>query len=389
MIALDLFEYDTQNQLVLDTTKYVNSNVECIIRVLIDLLEDNNDFDADDFLPYNNLRIQNEQWVEMVYDLYDIVRSDVIRHYIKPKYEYLLYVILQWWEDCSDSAEELLPQKLDCTLSAQIQSVYTGEDGFNGVLKSITNFDDYYYILFADHDFLPRSLENLTVIYLNNPLFFNEFFAGIDLKEYQELMPKDLQEQFIEISGTLDKVKKTTFREEDLLNSLLFCCERIQSNHSFKDFSEDSLNDIVRDLLDAQNYNVRDQTRQGTSSSGIQSGEVDILIRKDGLPYAVFEALKLSSVDTAYISEHIDKIYNYDTSGNTCNFIVSYVKTKNFGTFWDKYKSFVMSYSYPFTASNLEYFPDKQYSELRYAMTPLNRNGVLTKLYHISVHIAD
>lgn len=389
MIALDLFEYDTQNQLIWDITKYANSNVECIVRVLIDLLEDNNDFDADDFLPYNNLRIKNEQWVEMVYDLYDIVRSDVIRNYIKPKYEYLLYVILQWWEDCSDSAEELLPQKLDCTLLVQIQSAYTGEDGFNGVLKSITNFDDYYYILFADHDFLPRSLENLTVIYLNNPPFFNEFFAGIDLKEYQELMPKDLQEQFIELSDALDKVKKTNFCEEDLLNSLLFCCERIQSNNSFKDFSEDSLNDIVRDLLNAQNYNVRDQTRQGTSSSGIQSGEVDILIRKDELPFAVFEALKLSSVDTAYISEHIDKIYSYDTSGNTCNFIVSYVKTKNFGTFWDKYKNFVASYSYPFPAFNLECFPDKQYSELRYAMTPLNRNGILTKLYHISVHIAD
>jgi len=86
LLPLDLFDNDSLTDLERKITKYVNKNLECIIRVLLDFLEDNNGFTSEDFLPYNNLKIDNKTWIEMVYDLYDIVRSDVIRNYIKPKY---------------------------------------------------------------------------------------------------------------------------------------------------------------------------------------------------------------------------------------------------------------------------------------------------------------
>jgi len=88
LLSLDLFDNSSLTDLERSIIKYVNKNVECIIRVLLDLLEDNNDFTPEDFLPYNNLRIDNDIWNDMVYDLYDIIRSDVIREYIKPKYEF-------------------------------------------------------------------------------------------------------------------------------------------------------------------------------------------------------------------------------------------------------------------------------------------------------------
>lgn len=146
-------------------------NVECIIRVLLDYLEDNNDFTAEDFLPYNNLRIDNGTWNEMVYDLYDIIRSSIIKEYIKPKYEYLLYVILQWWDDCTDDPDDLLENKLDSNLEVKIKEAYTSEDGDNYILKAITDFEEYYYILFADHDFL----ESMIIIYLRNPERFKSY----------------------------------------------------------------------------------------------------------------------------------------------------------------------------------------------------------------------
>lgn len=40
-----------------------------------------------------------------VYELYELICSANIRDYIKPKYEYLLYAILGWLEDCADSEE--------------------------------------------------------------------------------------------------------------------------------------------------------------------------------------------------------------------------------------------------------------------------------------------
>lgn len=323
LLALDLFDHTSLTDLERNITKYVNKNVECIIRVLLDFLEDNNDFTPEDFLPYNNLRIDNDTWNEMVYDLYDIIRSDVIREYIKPKYEFLLYVILQWWEDCTDDPDDLLESKLDSNLIDKIQDTYTSEEGDNYVLNAITNFEEYYYILFADHDFLPSSLERMIIIYLRNPEWFKMLFPGVDLKEYRELMPKDLLEQFEELSYGSREPGKKDVSETTLLKDLFFCSIKLQANHKYRDSLEDDMNDYLRDLLDAIGYIVRDQTRQGTSNGGKQAGEVDILVRNENIPFAIIEALKLSSVNKSYISKHIDKIYKYDTLGNKCNFIIS------------------------------------------------------------------
>ncbi len=387
MLSLDLFDYTSLTDLERSITKYANKNVECIIRVLLDLLEDNNGFTPEDFLPYNNLRIDNDTWNEMVYDLYDIIRSDVIREYIKPKYEFLLYVILQWWDDCIDNPDDLLTNKLDSNLAVKIMDTYTSEDGVNYVLNAITDFEEYYYILFADHDFLPGSLERMTIIYLRNPDMFKKLIPAVDLKEYRDLMPKDLREQFDELHYGLDESIKKDVSEPDLLQDLFFCSERLQANHKYKDSPEDDMNDYIRDLLTSSGYDLRDQTRQGTSSGGKQAGEVDILVRKEKFPYSIIEALKLSSVNKAYISEHINKIYKYDTLGNRCNFIISYVKIKDFKKFWQNYILFTETFHYPFELVKFIVPQHNQYPELKWAVAELNRNDIITRLYHIIIHI--
>jgi hypothetical protein len=134
-------------------------------------------------------------------------------------------------------------------------------------------------------------------------------------------------------------------------------------------------------------YDLRDQTRQGLSPGGKQAGEVDLLIKMRRLSFSIVEALNLSSVNEAYISEHIDKIYKYDTLGNFCNFIISYVKIKNFSQFWEKYISYTRSYNYPFKLTRFIVPVDKQYPELKLAIAELQRNGTKTKLYHIVIHI--
>lgn len=386
MIRIDLF--DT----VLDDTSrkvmhYVNENLRAIVKTLIDFLEDNNDFNADDFLPQNNLRIDNETWTKMVYDLYEMITSSVPRDYIMPKYEYLLYIILQWWEDCADNEENLLPIELSQELIDELRDEYDDEK-YNVVLKSITDYDNYYYMFFQDHDFLPDNLEKMLIIYLRSSKFFKEMFPDVDLDEYYCLMPKDLQELYDKAKGICTKETDTKIMYEELYKNILWCCERIQADHTSRNAIEDELNDKLRNLLDSRYY-LRDQTRQGVSSRGKQAGEVDILVKTDNFPISLIEALRLSSVNEKYISEHIDKIYKYDTLGYEYNFIISYVKTSDFYDFYERYRNYIISYNYPYEMTSYDIDNYKQFAEIKTIEVNLNRENIDTKLLHILVHIPN
>lgn len=86
-----------------------------------------------------------------VYELYELICSANIRDYMKPKYEYLLYAILGWWEDCVDSEE-------------------------------------YYYFCFEDHDFLPSQLSNMVMMHLRNPELAETFLQYDNLDDYLDLI---------------------------------------------------------------------------------------------------------------------------------------------------------------------------------------------------------
>lgn len=126
---------------------------------------------------------------------------------------------------------------------------------------------------------------------------------------------------------------------ELVLSDLIKVGERLCSNATYDgDCLENSINDFFRDALSFIGYNeVKDQTRHGISDSGKDAGEVDILITKDGKEVAIYEGLKLSSVNTSYIDRHIEKaIINYNALG-TATFIVAYVSTNYYESFWRKF----------------------------------------------------
>ena len=190
--------------------------------------------------------------------------------------------------------------------------------------------------------------------------------------------------------------KKETRTEEDhfsekIFDDLLAACLKLQRNVTFSHTSEDQRNDFIRDILETSGYSsgyeVRDQTRQGKSATGKNSGEVDLLVYRKGRPISVIEALNLTSLDSAYLSKHIDKIFTYDTAGNRINYILSYVTITDFSGFWDKYINFVTNYKYPFPLKNIDtqVQDNYNYSDLRYLITSHNQNGYHTMLYHICV----
>lgn len=385
MIRLDIVSKKL-NKVDWKVTRYVNDNLKCIIRVLIDLLEDNNDFTVDDFLPENNLRMDNETWCHLVYD---IVCSEVLRDYIKPKYQYLLYVILLWWEECADDISQLLPVKLDSEESRVIEEEYPSEDGGSYILRAITDYEEYYNILFEDHDFMPDTLGNFIVTYLRSKKVFAEFFLDVDLEEYRDLMPKDLQELYDQAKLEIEEDENIDI-EKMLYDDIIFCCETVQADISLKNALENTINDNIRNLLKARKmYCVSDQTRRGASGTGKEAGNVDILIEMGQYPVTLIEALKLDSIKEKYISDHIDKIYKYDTMGHNFNFLISYVASKNFKRFFERYTKFVCKLRYPYELKSYEINEVKQYSEIRTIEMILDRQGIDTKLYHIMVHMPD
>lgn len=379
---------DYSNKTFYKISRYVNDNVAAIIRVLKDLLEDNNDFTAEDFLPWNNLRIDNNKWTEMVDELYEIVLSSVFRDYLKPKYEYLLYIILKWWDDCTDNDNDLLPLKLDEKLKTEILNYDWQELDGQYYVDIITNYKEYYDFLFQDHDFLPDNLSKMLILYLRSPEKFSILFPDVELNDYYELMSKDLQEQYDELKKNILEAKEVDI-EQILYDDIIFCCERIQADCDTKNLLENKINDRLRDLLDAKKYYVRDQTRQGKSGPGKEAGEIDILVKIDEKTTSIIEALKLSSVNENYISEHIDKIYKYDMIGNAVNYIISYVLSKNFNSFYDKYKNYILNYKYPYELISYNFEKFHQFAELRTIEVILNRESKNTKLYHILIHLQD
>lgn len=136
---------------------------------------------------------------------------------------------------------------------------------------------------------------------------------------------------------------------QTVLDDLIQVGERVCLNASFNaSSSENSVNDYFRDMLSVKGYNeVKDQTRHGISASGKDAAEVDILLTKAGREIAIFEGLKLDSVATSYIDAHIDKaIVNYNALG-TATFVVAYVSTADFESFWKRYSDHVQQYNFP------------------------------------------
>lgn len=176
---------------------------------------------------------------------------------------------------------------------------------------------------------------------------------------------------------------------KEFIDNLYQICVKLQGNSKYIDASEDERNDYIRDMLDREDYVIKDQTRRGISASGASAGEVDILVEKDKYPFTVIEALILKSLNKTYLGNHLDKIYTYDTIGDLFNVCLVYAEVKEFASFWEKYCDFVKNYKYPYPLLTSNESIDEEYigSEIKIMTTTHNRSGKPTRLYHICVKI--
>jgi Leucine-rich repeat (LRR) protein len=108
---------------------------------------------------------------------------------------------------------------------------------------------------------------------------------------------------------------------------------------------EDQINDDIADLLRMKGYIVTDQTRSGASESGLQSGELDLMIRgENGIPITIVESLRLTSCGSKnkVIASHINKLFTkYDTHGLERNFILVFGEAQNFQNLCKNYFRYI------------------------------------------------
>jgi len=130
-------------------------------------------------------------------------------------------------------------------------------------------------------------------------------------------------------------------------NDLGWILQRLIRRYS-RTNTEDESNDFIRDMLLSKHYEVRDQTREGASSSGSQAGELDLLIENKNSLFSIIEAMRLDSVDTNYINTHYKKLLlNYNPLMVKITFLVSYYEGTRFDLWWERYTQYIDSLENP------------------------------------------
>lgn len=285
MIPLDIVGYENF-EIDMEITKYVNKNIEDVIRVLLDFIEDDPEFDISFFFPRDYLERKPEECRRILYELYDAIKSPTLRDYLKPKYEYSLYAILQWWKDVVDSEDELLINKLNDSLIENIKKVYPKDDA-EYIIKAISDFDEYEYICFADFDFL--QINDLVTLYLKNSKIVKMFFQYDDLDDFIELMDCDLRERYLD-ERRLIKSKRQMSIEENIITELINVFKNIQKR--VVEYKKRSETEITADIHDQLNrvlfvkngIHISREFTMGRASKSI--GETDLyfyMVNNDSL----------------------------------------------------------------------------------------------------------
>lgn len=152
MIKVNLFN-DKMSDIDRRVNEYVNENLKVMIEGFRDYLYMDNGEEVKDKLYYHfprhfidNSSVRVDRIIE---ELYELICRHNVREFIMPKYELVLYHIINWLIDCNDFEEDLIPVKLSNDLLKRIEEndEYINEDEENTILKAITDIEEYLLLL--------------------------------------------------------------------------------------------------------------------------------------------------------------------------------------------------------------------------------------------------
>ena len=162
-------------------------------------------------------------------------------------------------------------------------------------LRTIQSFEEYYYICFPDHDFLPEQLNSMVVLYLRNPKLVEMFFQYEDLDDFINLMECDLRERYLEARKKKYRSKEKV--EEGIIDEMVSVLKRFQKRIvNFENRDEVEITADIQDAISGILNNKYDLhvSHEFTMGRAIKKlGETDLYIygETNGLleDYAVLE----------------------------------------------------------------------------------------------------
>jgi hypothetical protein len=176
--------------------------------------------------------------------------------------------------------------------------------------------------------------------------------------------------------------------KKDILKTLITTAHHLQGIAMTIKPDEDSRSGFIALLLSIQGFYVKDQTRWGSFASGKSAGEVDIKIESpDRKTEAIIEAFNLKSLDHTVIDSHLRKIFGYDTSGLTHNFIIVYSEAVDFLDLWEKYLNLIPGIDFKHKLLGKPEEQETGFAEIKLVRAKHLRQGKETTLYHVFVNM--
>lgn len=253
-------------------------------------------------------------------------------------------VVIQYEDSLALIVSNVIDKKIDITINGDNREGLLGiiRKEFNAIFGSIklNSEEDYFEMVPCNCDVCVK-IKNL------------HYYKFSVLKKWRR---KNITSTHCPISA--DEVNITSLIKgfekirpaERILEHLLITSSQLQGiQKSQISNREDDRNTFIAISLTNRGLIVKDQTRWGSSASGLQQGELDIKIESDsGMAKGIFEGFNLSYLDKTKINYHLEKIFNYDPNGLEVNYIVVYVDSDNFLDLWIKYKKAALEPNYKY-----------------------------------------
>lgn len=248
----------------------------------------------------------------------------------------------------------------------------------NAVNFTIETHEPYYSLLLRHKDTV-RSAFNFAIQSKKSGYQVNEIVC----------LPAENVEIFP--TSDFDRFNEVTEKADSLLHQLLKIGERLCLNITYNGSTpEDSINDYFRDMLEQSNtWKTKDQTRHGSSPSGKNAGEVDILVTEAEKEVALIEGLKLTCMDRSSINRHVDKVLtSYNALGSPA-FILCYINTDNFEAFWEKCLEHLKGYNYPVDVRKQIIEKPQRIASSHVATMVVSRDGFDFPFYFVAFKLLD
>ncbi|WP_347053615.1 COR domain-containing protein [Flavobacterium olei] len=178
-----------------------------------------------------------------------------------------------------------------------------------------------------------------------------------------------------------------------LIHDILSAASQLQGQNKIIIGTEDARNSFISERLSKNGIVAKDQSKWGSSSSGVAQGELDIKIEDgEGNIVSIFEGLNLKSLDTVNLSNHIEKtISNYDPNGLPEKYVGAYYGGRDFDSFTKKYFNYMKDYeieNFVFKSTTDESESLIQETEIKIFKSKYDRSSREIFLYHILINMA-